>query len=129
MPETKPAIPARFGAREAQPLEGFLASTKQFDLDKLLERADQFGTVAIEKELAAARAQVAAQWREIAEKYPAAIEWLCDISLRRPVHLPMLGAEGQLYAAHRDGANALAWQIIQAIAEGRDQPPPMREGI
>jgi hypothetical protein len=124
---TGPAIPARYGMRETMPLESFLDRTAKIDLDDLAEQLE--GTPAVAKELSRSREQVAALAAKLMDsEYRPVVEWLIDISLRRPTFMPGLGHEGQLYAAYREGGNAVVWQLIQAIAQGREEMPPQREG-
>lgn len=123
-----PAIPARYGAREAQPLEGFLESTQKIALDDLLERLE--GTSGVAHDLKRSREQVSAIARKLLDpELRPLLEWLCDISVRRPMILPGLGAEGPLYCALREGQNQIVFQLLAAIAEGREEAGPRREGM
>lgn len=123
-----PAIPPRYGAREAMPIEGFLESTAKISLDDMLERLE--GTPGVALDLQRSREQIAAIACKLLEpELLPLLEWLCDISLRRPMVLPGLGAEGQLYCALREGQNQIVFQLLQAIAEGREEAGPHREGM
>ncbi|MCW2317471.1 hypothetical protein M2322_003030 [Rhodoblastus acidophilus] len=124
-----PAIPPRYGARQAMPLQGFLDQTEGVDLDAILGKLE--GTPAVSNELALERervAKLAAAWAATPEG-AAILEFLADVSVRRPVFLPGLGAEAVAYVAHREGQNNLFWQLVQLIAIGRDETPPAREGM
>ena len=81
--------------------------------------------------LAARREQVAALAAAWADTPVGAaiLEFLADISVRRPVFLPGLGQEAVAYVAHREGQNNLFWQLVQLIAIGRSETPPAREGM
>jgi hypothetical protein len=124
-----PAIPPRYGARQAMPIKGFLDATEAVSLDAITDQLE--GTPAVANELALERASVAAMaaaWADTPEG-AAILEYLADISVRRPVFLPGLGPEAVSYAAHREGQNNLFWQLVQLIAIGRKEPPPQREGM
>lgn len=124
-----PAIPPRYGARQAMPLQGFLEQTEGVDLDAILGRLE--GTPAVTNELALERervASLAAAWADTPSGQ-AILDYLADVSVRRPVFLPGLGPEALSYAAHREGQNNLFWQLVQLIALGREEDPPAREGM
>lgn len=124
-PETPAAIPARLDGRAAAPVESFLAQTAHVDLDALL--GGGFGAAATEAN--ADRQQVIALAARLAEaEFKPLLEWLLDASLRRPVHLPGFGPEATAYCALREGQNQIVWLLLQAIAEGRGELPPYREG-
>ncbi len=120
---------ATLGAREAMPLDGFLDQTARLNLDALMDKLG--GTPGVARELSAARKQVAACAAAMAasDDGRVVLEFLLDATLRRPVFLPGLGPEALVYAAHREGQNAVVWQLLQAIAEGRGETPPNREGV
>lgn len=126
MPEA--AIPERatLGAREAMPMRSFLDQVEGMSLDNLDAAAGQAGRVAD-----ADRQQAAALWAEICRVYPDAIEWLLDQTLRRPNTLPHHATieTVALAATAREGENRVVWWILQAIANGRKEPPPYREGV
>jgi len=127
---TGPAIPPRasYGPREAMPADGFLDSIGKFDLDKLGFHLE--GAAGVALEMRREREQIAAlAARMFAGEFRPVVEWLIDITLRRPVFMPGLGPDALTYVAHREGGNAVAWQLLQAIAEGRQEQPPAREGL
>lgn len=62
----------------------------------------------------------------------AVLEMLVDTSLLRTVFVTQLGIDPQqtlAYGAFREGQNALVFQLLRLIAEGRGEAqPPAREG-
>jgi hypothetical protein len=123
-----PALPPRYGGREAMPVKGFLDRTEDVLLDELLEKLE--GTPGVAHELKRSREQITAIARKLLEpELLPLLEWLCDISLRRPMVLPGLGQEATLYCALREGQNQIVFQLLQAIAEGREETGPRREGM
>lgn len=120
---------ASLDARAAMPAGSFLDRIGQIGLDDLMARVE--GSPAVARELAQARSQIAACAAHVfaTDEGRVVLEFLFDATLRRPVFLPGLGPEGLVYAAHREGQNAIVWQIVQAIAEGRAEIPPNREGV
>lgn len=126
--------PASFGAREAQPIDAMMdklmAQGWDFFGDKLTETLDTSSRRAWSSEFEAEakrRAGDAAalfatrEGREI-------LEWLCDITVRRPIWVMNLGSEALTYAAMREGQNAIIYTLMKLIAEGRKEQPPEREG-
>lgn len=126
MAEQRETPPATFGARQAQPVDGFLDVVAQIDVDRLMDRFQS----PVATEFNKSREQVAkiAAAFFLGEGRPV-LEWLCDITIRRPHIMPFLGPEAAFFAAHREGQNSAIWQIIAAIAEGREETPPVREGV
>ncbi len=132
--ETPPAFSPGFDARAAMPLDAFEKAVGDVDLDTMLEQiSGRLGTGANSAFLAdqaAMREQVAALAADFLADphYSPLVEWLLDITLRRPVVLSGMG-DGRLeYADRREGANSVVWQLLQAAAEGRGDVPPAREG-
>lgn len=123
-----PAIPARDNARSAMPTEGFLDRVSEMSIDKLMERLE--GTPRVAIQLKNERANISALASKLAtgDMRPL-LEWLLDMTLRRPMIMPGLGLEGQFYCALREGQNQVVWQILQAVADGRGEVPPSREGM
>lgn len=119
---------ATFGARAAMPFDGFLEQTLKVNLDTLIGGLDGNGGVA--RDLALEREQIARLAARLLDpEFRPLLEWLCDITLRRPLVLPGLNHEGLIYAARREGGNAVVWQLLQAIAQGRGEKMPPREGV
>lgn len=123
--------PATFDAHAAMPGEAFLKALEGIDLDAQLARMDAMLGGKPGHAAQAARQQIAAQaaklWTD--PDYSAFIEWLLDSTLRRPMFLPQLGNQGAAYCAWRDGENSIIWKILQAVAEGRNEAMPSREGV
>jgi hypothetical protein len=122
-------VAARFGDRAAMPAKGFLENTERIQIDALQESYEKAQGLALH--LRRSREQVLAIAPKLLEPELAPLlEWILDITLRRPNFLPLgAGAEQiAIHAAYREGANGLAWQLLQAIAEGREEVLPHREG-
>lgn len=124
--EERPA--ASFGPRQAQPLDDFLSRVSSMSLDSMLGRLD--GAAGVSRDLAAERAQIAAlAARLLSPDMRPLLEWLCDMTLRRPIFLFGLREDALAWAASREGENRVVWQLLLAIAEGRAEAPPPREGV
>jgi len=94
----------------------------------MLGRLD--GAAGVSRDLAAERAQIAALAARLIEPpMRPLLEWLCDMTLRRPIFLFGLREESLAYVASREGENRVVWQLLLAIAEGRGETPPPREGV
>lgn len=121
--------PASLDARAAMPAQGFLDQIGKIGLDDLLARVE--GSPAVTRDLVRAREQAAACAAQVfaTDEGKVVLEFLLDATLRRPLFLPGLGPEGLVYAAHREGQNSIVWQLVQAIAIGRRETPPNREGV
>jgi hypothetical protein len=125
---TEAAIPAHLDARRAMPADDFLAQIGLMNLDGHMDGREQAGG-SYARHLETERAQIAAlAARFYQSEFRPLLEWMLDASLRRPVFMPGLNAEGVAYCAHREGQNSIVWQLVQAIAEGRKETPPAREG-
>ncbi len=126
MTEVKPAI----GAREAMPAEAFLAAIPQFDLAAAIEGKFRDLLPAAARDEMATQGQIAVIAARLLEPdLRPLLEWLLDQTLRRPLFLPGLGPDALVFAAHREGQNAVVWKLLQTIAMGRDETPPAREGV
>lgn len=129
----RPAVPASLGAREVMTADSLEASLKAIDLDAILtDVAGSTDPAAIKRfieESAAARAQIVHLAARFAadETYRPLFEWILDRTLRRPVILSGLGPVKTEYADRREGANGFVWELVTAIAEGREELPPLRE--
>lgn len=129
---TGPAIdPARFGARQAQPLDDFIA-----DAPDMLQGL--FGSPRAKDLPPFARAAIEAQQqvRGIAARLfstpegEALLEHLCDAVLRRPVFVTQLGIDPQqalMFGAFREGQAAAVFYLLSLIAAGRGEQEPSRE--
>lgn len=122
------AIPPDFGAREILPAENYVA-----DAWKALEITGGPPSAIAKAYDEAKRAQyhraVVAANRLISDpELRPLIEYLTDMTLRRPVALG-LTREDWLLAQRREGANGVVWTLYQLIAEARGQMPPPREGL
>jgi hypothetical protein len=123
---------ARFGARDAQPLDNLTGDAR--DVLKGL-----FGDVnpqdlpieaRIAKERLARVRAIAARKFSDAEGVEL-LEALCDATVRRPLTLGPYGKscdEVALYAKQREGQNETTYLLLAWIAEGRSEQPPQREG-
>lgn len=128
--ERSPAIPASFGARQAVPTDLLENALRDIDIDAMLEqlsgRLDTRGRSDFVEQQSEARARIAALAAEFAASthYKPLWEWMLDITLRRPVSIWGLGDDRFEYVERREGGNAVMWQIIAAVAEGRGEMPP-----
>lgn len=133
MTMTGPAIPANyFGARDAQPLGGYMDGAKQ-----LVE--DLFGKIST-KDLPTFAQAAIEQTKEVraiaARKFGDAegemlLEALCDITLRRPTFITQSGMPSDQVLAlgqFREGMSAMVFILLAWIAEGRGEQQPQREG-
>jgi len=127
-----PAVPpASFGPREAMPIDGFVSQIGKVDefLDSLFPGAtdDEIKEAAEQlKQMHATAARVFAteDGREL-------VEWLCDLTLRQPSFIVAPNVDpgvGYALCGRREGENKIVWMLICAIASGRSQKPPAREG-
>jgi hypothetical protein len=129
---TQPAVnPARFGPRQAQPLEGLAADARDV-LAGLFAKADPadlppLARAAIEANERirgiAARKFGDAEGREL-------LEALCDATLRRPTFVTQLGIDPMqalVFGAFREGQAATVFLLLAWIAEGRGEQQPTRE--
>ena len=132
--ETSPAIPASFGARQAMPTDLLEKALSDIDLDKMVEqlsgRLDGRGQTAFAEKAAEDRSRVAALAAEFAgsDHFRPLFDWMLDITIRRPVSIWGLGDQRQEYVDRREGGNAVMWQFLAAVAEGRGEEPPAVEG-
>ncbi len=127
-----PAIPASFGARQAMPAEGFALDARSI-LAGLFDQvnpedlpADARAALEAQQHIAQAAARLFAS-----DDGRTVLEWLCDVTLRRPVFMTQLGLDpmqAHVHGAFREGQNALVFAIMAAMAEGRQEQPPQREG-
>ncbi len=132
--EASPAVPLSTSLRRITTPDVLEASLAEVDLDAMLRqlsgRLDPARQEAFVTAETAARAQVAELAKRLFDDpvYRPLVEWLLDITLRRPVSIWGLGEAGREYVDRREGANSVVWQLLQAVAEGREEPPPIREG-
>ncbi len=124
--------PTSFGPREAQPIDNMLsqlaANGWDFFGDKL-NGPDVTAARAWSQQLendAIQRASDAAAIFGTVEGWRV-LEWLCDITVRRPIWI-MNVSEPLSYAAMREGQNAIVYTLLRLIAEGRKEQPPQRQG-
>lgn len=130
---TGPAIdPARFGPRQAQPLDGFTADAKSI-LQGLFNAPNAndippFARAALEQtarvRAIAARLFGSAEGEEL-------LEALCDATLRRPTFITQMGMPADQVLAmgqFREGMAATVFLLLAWIAEGRNEQQPNREG-
>lgn len=128
---TGPAVSsARFGARNAQPLESLMGDARSV-LDGLFPDNDALPVEArIERERIARVRGIAARLFGDRDGLEL-LEALCDATVRRPVTLGPYGKsceEVALYAKQREGQNETIYLLLAWIAEGRAEKPPNREG-
>lgn len=128
-----PAVdPARFGARQAQPLDGLMADARDvlkglFDKPAAAE-LPPFARAALE---AQQQVQGIAARKLGDADGEALLEHLCDVMLRRPVFVTQLGVDPQqalMFGAFREGQAAAIFYLLALVAEGRSEQPPTREG-
>ncbi len=132
--EHAPAVPPTLSARGVQPAAGWVDRVEQIDLEAMMRqlsgRLDPAGQSSFAADQRAAREQVCALakalWED--EHYRPLVEWLLDITVRRPISVWGLGATKAEYVDRREGANSVVWQLLQAVAEGRGEHLPIREG-
>lgn len=128
---TGPVVnPARFGGRQAQPLDDLVADAKDV-LAGLFDKPETKDLPPFAQAAIAAQAQVrGAAARMFEGEGEALLEHLCDVALRRPVFVTQLGIDPQqalLYGAFREGQAAMIYYLLQLIAEGRSEQAPSRE--
>ena len=122
---------ARFGARDAQPLDTFKGDAR--DILKGLEKT-KFGEMP-----ALAKAQVeqteriyAIAARKFGDKEgEELLEALCDATLRRPIFLTQMGLPSEQVLAlgqFREGMGATVFLLLAWIAQARNEQQPQREG-
>lgn len=129
-----PAIPPTLGLRQAMPLDRAAAdaATRVQELVEELFPQDETVKQAIADlrtvELATAQAIARVAGTDDGK---VTLEWLLDQTLRRPVHVGGPGVDPmQAYAEgrYREGKNAIVHLLLVAIARGRGEQPPFREG-
>lgn len=124
-----PVVPASYDDRKAVNLDDLLdkSSAPGWDFfEKLLGKdQDRFGSPPLDarsQDAAAAAARIFAT-----DDGAALLEFLADVSVRRPVFI--LGMPDPVaYGAMREGQNALFFTLLKLIATGRGEQPPVREG-
>lgn len=132
--EKSPAIPASLGARQAVPTDLLEQALSDIDIDAMLEqlsgRLDTRGRSDFVEHQAEERARIARLAADFASSahYRPLFEWLLDITLRRPISVWGLGDDRYEYVDRREGGNAVMWQLLAAVAEGRGEEPPSVEG-
>lgn len=132
--EKSPAIPASLGARQAVPTDLIEGALADINLDAMLEqlsgRLDTRGRADFVERQTEERAKIARLAAEFAgsKHYRPLFEWFLDITLRRPVSVWGLGDDRYEYVDRREGGNAVMWQFLAAVAEGRGEEPPSVEG-
>lgn len=128
---SQPAIPPSYGAREAQPLDRMLdfAGDNGWAFFQPQDPKEKRGTwQEAEEERAAAAARAAAAVMATPEGR-ALLEFLADISVRRPMFFfEMEPARAAAYAALREGQNGLFYTILALVAAGREEQPTVRKG-
>lgn len=124
---------ARFGARDAQPLDDLMAGAGDI-LKGLFDKPattqlPAFAQAAIEdqKLMRAAAARIFAPGSDGEQL----LDYLCDAMIRRPVFVTQLGVDPMQalsYGAFREGQAAAIFYLLALVAEGRSEQPPQREG-
>lgn len=122
---------ASFGPREAQPVANMMeqAQAEGWDFFNAKLGADVNRTRASTESAEGDIAQLAHDARLLfeTEQGRRVLEWLADISVRRPIWF--MGAPDALqYVAMREGQNGLFFTLLKLIAAGREEKPPQREG-
>ncbi len=124
--------PSRFGARDAQPLDSYLAGAGQL-VEDLFGKSNPndlppMARAAIEQtqrvRVLAARLFGTPDGEEL-------LEALCDATVRRPTFLTQAGMPADQVLAlgsFREGQAATVFLLLAWIAEGRSEQPPQREG-
>jgi hypothetical protein len=127
---TQPAIPASYGARQAQPLDDILDQVGAVSLDAMLEqlrggvdRRGSWGEEFTERAEGAAKAAAAVAKSRAGREL---LEYLADVSVRRPMFV-LDRPNGLEFAAFREGQNALFYTLLALVAAGRQETPPVRE--
>lgn len=124
--------PNRFGARDAQPIGGYLTDARSMleglfgpDSNKDLPL---FAQAAIEQ-TARIRAIAARKFGDAEGE--ELLEALCDATLRRPTFITQMGMPADQVLAmgqFREGMGATVFLLLAWIAEGRQEQAPQREG-
>lgn len=128
-----PAIsPARFGPRNAQPLDGI-----SFDAKSILEGLFDAPTAKNMPPFARAAIEQNERIRGIAARKfgdvegEELLEALCDVTLRRSTFITQMGMPSDQVLAmgqFREGMAATVYLLLAWIAEGRSEQQPTREG-
>lgn len=122
----------RFGARDAQPLDGFMGGAKSI-IEDLFGKSDPNDL----PPMARAAIEQTQRVREIAARLfgtpdgEELLEALCDATVRRPTFLTQAGMPADQVLAlgsFREGQAATVFLLLAWIAEGRSEQPPQREG-
>lgn len=119
----------RYGRREAQPLDDIMARADKVLADMGLELTPPTARSAMtedDKRVAQAAATIASTASGL-----VLIEYLADITVRRPVYLAHMNLDPmRAYAlgCQREGQNQLFFTLLAMIQRGRDEDPDMREG-
>ena len=133
MSNDRPAVsPARFGAREAQPLDRIMGDARSV-MEGLFDTSSR-DNLPIEarieqKRLERVRAIAARKFGDA--EGAELLEALCDVTVRRPVMMVLPGVkleDAALYASKREGQNDTIYLLLAWIAAGRSEQPPQREG-
>lgn len=122
----------RFGARDAQSLDGFAGSARDV-LEGLFGKTSSkdlppFAQAAIEN-TKRIRSLAAAKFGDADGE--ELLEALCDVTLRRPTFITQAGMPSDQVLAlgqFREGMAATVFLLLAWIAEGRSEQPPQREG-
>jgi hypothetical protein len=129
-----PAIPASLGLRQAVPLAS-LAAQAAGDVERLVSELfpqPAEAREALEQMRLASLAEMQAISRVASsDDGKVMLEWLLDQTLRRPVYIGRLGFDAMQAFGEgrfREGKNAIVHQLLVAIAIGRGEQPPFREG-
>lgn len=132
---TGPAIPASLGLRQA----ASIAAMQQFaegDVERLVGELFPLSAEAraLLEQMRLADLAIMQAIARVASSDDGKVmlEWLFDQTLRKPVYVGGLGHDAmQAYGEgrFREGKNAIVHLLLVAIATGRGEQPPYREGM
>jgi hypothetical protein len=118
-----------YGRREAQPVDDIMSRVDKVLGDMGLELTPPSARSAMtedDKRVAQAAAAIAAT-----HEGQIVLEYLADITVRRPVYLAHMNLDPmRAYAlgCQREGQNQIFFTLLAMIQRGRDEDPEMREG-
>lgn len=110
-----------FGPREAVTLDGMMKSAGLEGWDMLEKLLDPKGEMQGELENTAKSVAPLIYGLALSSEGREILEWLCDITVRRPTFIHGMGIEqAALYAANREGQAGVIFTILKAIKTGQE---------
>lgn len=110
-----------FGPRQALPLDLVMAQSEDRPWDFLDRLLDPRGGRAAELENSATRIGPLVYRLALSREGREILEWLCDITVRRPHFIAGMGIEqAALYGASREGQDGVVFALLKAARQGQD---------